>query len=179
MFKSSSECPSPRSPEVTSPVGLILPTISPLLSTPIDNSFDIPEAFQPLPDSPPAEALSPVTVVLDVDQSPQQTELPTQSVSPLSVSSEQSYATSPQEPSELLTTTLPPLQSKSIQTTTVTSPLLTPTVPMVNSNPLHCRVCLTDSCDDITASMCGHIFCNRFAIFVYERSKSLEITFHL
>lgn len=31
-----------------------------------------------------------------------------------------------------------------------------------NPNPLHCRVCLADSCDDITASMCGHIFCNRY-----------------
>lgn len=31
-------------------------------------------------------------------------------------------------------------------------------------NPLHCRACLADSCDDITASMCGHIFCNRCAL---------------
>jgi len=25
---------------------------------------------------------------------------------------------------------------------------------------LHCRLCLKDCCDDLTATMCGHIFCN-------------------
>ena len=174
-MRPSSECASPRSPEVTSPVGLgILPTISPLLSTPIDNSsFDIPEARHPLPASPPPEAVSPVTVVLEVDQAAPQSELtyqivPPLSVSPFSVSSEQSYATSPQDPTEEVTTTLLPLQPKSIniETTAVTLPQLAPTAPAANPSPLHCRACLADSCDDITASMCGHIFCNRFAIFL-------------
>ncbi|KJA26800.1 hypothetical protein HYPSUDRAFT_35957 [Hypholoma sublateritium FD-334 SS-4] len=36
-----------------------------------------------------------------------------------------------------------------------------PKTSPANLNPLHCRACLADSCDDITASMCGHIFCNR------------------
>lgn len=31
-------------------------------------------------------------------------------------------------------------------------------------SPLYCRVCLRDPCDDITATMCGHIFCNRCII---------------
>lgn len=31
-------------------------------------------------------------------------------------------------------------------------------------SPLHCRVCLRDPCDDVTATMCGHIFCNRCII---------------
>ena len=26
--------------------------------------------------------------------------------------------------------------------------------------PLHCRSCKADSCEDITATMCGHVFCN-------------------
>ncbi|KIK41682.1 hypothetical protein CY34DRAFT_85020 [Suillus luteus UH-Slu-Lm8-n1] len=31
-------------------------------------------------------------------------------------------------------------------------------------SPLYCRVCLRDPCDDVTATMCGHIFCNRCII---------------
>jgi hypothetical protein len=31
-------------------------------------------------------------------------------------------------------------------------------------SPFHCRVCLRDPCDDVTATMCGHIFCNRCII---------------
>ena len=165
-----SECASPHSPEVRSPVGLgVLPSISPLVSTPIDvPDFDIPEARQPLPDSPPVETLSPVTVVLEVDQdTPQQPELPTQSVSPLSASesSVQSYITSPQEPPEEYHPTVLALHSKSVQTMAEISPVLTPTTLSTNPNPLHCRACLADTCDDITASMCGHIFCNRFVLF--------------
>ncbi len=159
-----SECPSPRSPEVMSPVGLgVLPIISPLASTPIDvSSFDIPEARQPLPDSPIAESSSPLTVVLEFDQGVQLPEPATKSVSPISASSAQSYITSPQEPQEEDSIGVSVLHSKSIQTVAVTSPPLTPTkAPTSNLNPLHCRICLADSCDDITASMCGHIFCNR------------------
>lgn len=43
-------------------------------------------------------------------------------------------------------------------------------VPLADSpstngqSPLHCRVCLRDPCDDATATMCGHIFCNRFVV---------------
>lgn len=40
-----------------------------------------------------------------------------------------------------------------------------PKATPANLNPLHCRACLADSCDDITASMCGHIFCNRWVVF--------------
>ena len=106
-------------------------------------------------------------------------ELPEKAVSPISLSgsSAQSFMTSPQEPpeaAEVSTTTAvsisspPSLSSKGIQTGDLPSPQLTPTrtahvavAAAVPSNPLHCRVCLADSCDDITASMCGHIFCNR------------------
>ncbi|KAG2146286.1 hypothetical protein DEU56DRAFT_787306 [Suillus clintonianus] len=31
-------------------------------------------------------------------------------------------------------------------------------------SPLYCRICLRDPCDDSTATMCGHIFCNRCII---------------
>ncbi|KDR68423.1 hypothetical protein GALMADRAFT_272650 [Galerina marginata CBS 339.88] len=147
----SSECPSPRSPEVFSPAGLsVLPTISPLVSTPVDLiSFDIPEAQKPLPDSP--GELSPVTVVLDLK--PQEPiEVTINSNSPFSTSSSQSFITSPQDPSDTTVTSIE---------TAVTSPA-TPTVPSAPKlNPLHCRVCFADTCDDITASMCGHLFCNR------------------
>ncbi|KIM42146.1 hypothetical protein M413DRAFT_128042 [Hebeloma cylindrosporum] len=149
----SSECPSPRSPEVSSPVGLgVLPAISPLASTPIDiPSFDIPEAQKPLPDSP--VELSPVTVVVELK--PQSLAIP--STSPLSTSSSQSFITSPQELSE------DPAFSTSIETavTSPVTPVVAPASESTKPNPLHCRVCLADSCDDITASMCGHIFCNR------------------
>ena len=29
------------------------------------------------------------------------------------------------------------------------------------SRGLHCRICPKDFCDDLTATMCGHLFCNR------------------
>jgi hypothetical protein len=153
---------SPRSPEVASPADLgILPTISPVITTPIDfdeiSKFDIPEAQKPLPVSP-VGSLSPVTVVTVLDVKTE--DLPrVHAISPLSTSSSQSFITSPQEPvdeekmflknEDLLT--IPP----------ATPGPSTPVVPSTNLNPLHCRVCHADTCDDITASMCGHIFCNR------------------
>ncbi|KAF9530012.1 hypothetical protein CPB83DRAFT_196651 [Crepidotus variabilis] len=189
---------STHSPDTSSPIGLgMLPTVSPLISTPLDvSSLElIPEAQKPLPASPPPEPPSPVTVVLELledtrEPSPQpqlcgsetdvelELEPPPKSVSPVSASgsSSQSYITSPQEPfdeHEDTTNTAvsvpspAALPSKVIQVGGVASPLLTPTgtPPVVAatmpSNPLHCRVCLADTCDDITASMCGHIFCNR------------------
>jgi len=36
--------------------------------------------------------------------------------------------------------------------------------PTNSLSRLHCRVCLRDPCDDLTATMCGHVFCNRFVI---------------
>jgi len=162
----SSECPSPRSPEVSSPVGLgVLPAISPLASTPIDiPSFDIPEAQKPLPASPVEQ--SPVTVVVDLK--PQS--LPIPSTSPLSTSSSQSYITSPQELSE------DPVFSTSIETavTSPVTPVVAPAFESVKPNPLHCRVCLADSCDDITASMCGHIFCNRYILLLSTLSFDIS-----
>jgi len=148
-----------------------------MASTPIDlSSFDIPEAHKPLPASPPAEVASPVTVVLEIRTSEQ--ELPVPSISPLSASSSQSYITSPQEPQEeAMSLSIPHLESKSIQATAVPSPLLTPTMTAsTNPNPLHCRVCLADSCDDITASMCGHIFCNRYVTPTLSLKHSILIT---
>lgn len=52
----SSQCASPTSPEVVSPIGLaVLPAISPLGPSPVDldRNFDIPEAQHPLPESLP------------------------------------------------------------------------------------------------------------------------------
>ena len=49
--------------------------------------------------------------------------------------------------------------------------------PKANLNPLHCRVCLADSCDDITASMCGHIFCNRQVMFFNLFRMVANLTF--
>jgi hypothetical protein len=90
-----SECESPRSQEVTSSVGLeVRPIISPLASAPIDvSSFDIPEARQPLLESPVAESSSPLTIVLEVDQKLQSPKPATKSVSLISASSAQSHIT--------------------------------------------------------------------------------------
>ena len=150
---------SPRSPEVASPADLgLLPTISPVITTPIDleiSKFDIPEAQKPLPASP-VGSLSPVTVVTVLDVKTE--DLPiVHAISPLSTSSSQSFITSPQEPvgdeaklflknEDLLT--IPP----------ATPDPSTPVVPSTNPNPLHCRhgVCQVDTWDDITVVS----FCN-------------------
>ena len=151
---------SPRSPEVASPADLgLLPTISPVITTPIDfeiSKFDIPEAQKPLPVSP-AGSLSPVTVVTVLDVKTENLPPPVHAISPLSTSSSQSFITSPQEPiddAKLF------LKNEDLLTIPPATPS-TPVVPSTNPNPLHCRVCRADTCDDITASMCGHIFCNR------------------
>lgn len=34
--------------------------------------------------------------------------------------------------------------------------------PSDGPSRLYCRACLRDPCDDLTATMCGHLFCNRF-----------------
>ena len=150
---------SPHSPEVASPADLgLLPTISPVITTPIDfeiSKFDIPEAQKPLPVSP-VESVSPVTVVTMLDVKAEDLP-PVHAISPLSTSSSQSFITSSQEPVD---------EAKSLLTNEdlLTIPPATPSTPVVpttNLNPLHCRVCRADTCDDITASMCGHIFCNR------------------
>ncbi|KAF8804676.1 hypothetical protein BYT27DRAFT_7194287 [Phlegmacium glaucopus] len=154
----SSECVSPRSPEVASPADLeLLPTISPLITTPIDfeiSKLDIPEAQKPLPASP-VGSLSPVTVVTVLDVKTQ--DLTDLAISPLSTSSSQSYITSPQEPVDETNLFL---KDEDLLTMPPATPS-TPVAPSTSLNPLHCRVCRADTCDDITASMCGHIFCNR------------------
>ena len=155
-----SECVSPHSPEVASPADLgLLPTISPVITTPVDyeiSNFDIPEAQKPLPVSPP-ESLSPVTVVTALDVKTEEPP-PVHTISPLSTSSSQSFITSPQEPIDEAKLFL---KNEDLLTIPPATPS-TPVVPSTNNlNPLHCRVCRADTCDDITASMCGHIFCNR------------------
>jgi len=156
----SSECVSPHSPEVASPADLgLLPTISPLITTPIDfeeSKYDIPEAQKPLPASP-VGSLSPVTVVTVLDVKTEDLP-PVHAISPLSTSSSQSFITSPQEPAADEANLF--LKNEDLLTIPPATPS-TPVVPSTSLNPLHCRVCRADTCDDITASMCGHIFCNR------------------
>ncbi|KAG2104388.1 uncharacterized protein F5147DRAFT_654471 [Suillus discolor] len=41
-----------------------------------------------------------------------------------------------------------------------------PSAATNGQSPLYCRICLRDPCDDPTATMCGHIFCNSFPIQV-------------
>jgi hypothetical protein len=85
---------------------------------------------------------------------------PIHTISPLSTSSSQSFITSPQERVKEAKLFL-----KKEDLLLITIPPATPNAPVVlstnNLNPLHCRVCDADICDDITASMCGHFFCNR------------------
>ena len=153
-----SECVSPHSPEVASPADLgLLPSISPLITTPIDfeeSKYDIPEAHKPLPVSP-VGSLSPVTVVTVLDVKTEDPP-PVHAISPLSTSSSQSFITSPQEPVDEAKS----LKNEDLLTIPPATPS-TPVAPSTSLNPLHCRVCHADTCDDITASMCGHIFCNR------------------
>lgn len=198
----SSECTSPRSPDVSSPAGLaVLPQISPLAATPVDLiNFDIPEAQMPLPESPPVA--SPVTVILDIGAG---------GLTSSPSSSLQSYTTSPQEleisrssfdvevgtppqpspisqvrpynnrawnreetksdgptPSATRAGTIEVEPSSSIAShdqdsdvprTMESSVTSLPTTS--SANLLHCRACKADTCDDITATMCGHVFCNR------------------
>ncbi|KAF9480956.1 hypothetical protein BDN70DRAFT_920190 [Pholiota conissans] len=264
--KCASPEPSPvRSPDsgnlsftLRSPVGIpSLPLMSPLPSTPLDITYDIPEARQPLPESP-TEGTSPLTTIVELpngsneeeeDATPNSNEVekesrelmhvpleldvPLQSTSPSSTSSAQSFITSPQEPDEaeaprtiptpialpslpaspkayltavdlaldidtvgassfltdeLEMSTSTPVDNTVDQSYTLASTVSSPLTPVAyggpeadseegmkggmkavdsgadataTRNPLHCRVCLADSCDDITASMCGHIFCNR------------------
>jgi hypothetical protein len=44
------------------------------------------------------------------------------------------------------------------------TPLLTRSPICKSPLPLHCRLCLREYCDDLTATMCGHIFCNRYGL---------------
>jgi len=109
------------------------------------------------------------------------------SISPLSIISSdlESFETSPQDPvgdslhlaqtvdvggSEVDDVTTPLTSTGTgVETVTEVSPDVTKAM-----SPLHCRVCLADSCDDITASMCGHIFCNRYAfvsLLCYDTNK--------
>ncbi|KAF9057190.1 hypothetical protein BJ165DRAFT_1520570 [Panaeolus papilionaceus] len=137
------------SPTVDSPEDLsLLPNISPLITTPIDVSFEIPEAKRPLPESP-AEPSSPVTVIVDLEPVAE-TKLSPPTLQPLEP---------PQVTISPISDTLSPHPLK-IEPTSIASPK-SPVPRSANPNPLHCRACLADSCDDITASMCGHIFCNR------------------
>lgn len=151
---------SPHSPEVASPADLgLLPTISPVITTPIDfeiSKFDIPEAQKPLPVSP-VGSLSPVTVVTVLDVKSEDLP-PALAISPLSTSSSQSFNTSPQEQVDETKLFLKDEDLLTIPPATPSTPVI---IPSANLNPLHCRVCRADTCDDITASMCGHIFCNR------------------
>ncbi|PPQ65116.1 hypothetical protein CVT24_003007 [Panaeolus cyanescens] len=133
------------SPTVDSPQDLsVLPAISPLVTTP---TYEIPEAQKPLPDSP-IDHSSPIVPKLS---------FPVESKSPpptLPALEPPQFTISP------VSSTLSPSPLK-IEPTSIASPK-SPIPRSHNPNPLHCRACLADSCDDITASMCGHIFCNRY-----------------
>lgn len=39
--------------------------------------------------------------------------------------------------------------------------------PTNGSSRLHCRICLRDPCEDLTATMCGHVFCNRSVVPIW------------
>lgn len=159
-----------------SPFGLApLPQVSPLASTPIDlASFDIPEARQPLPNSPSG---SPAQSSLNVD-----IHASTVSISSFSpASSSLSYTTSPQDPYPHIHTDTGPAVAPAANHNHDTEKTVygeassqthldIPEVPTTGESasstlptlgPLHCRVCHAETCDDITATMCGHIFCNR------------------
>ncbi|KZP25640.1 hypothetical protein FIBSPDRAFT_855568 [Athelia psychrophila] len=56
----------------------------------------------------------------------------------------------------------PTLKSPEPPSQTVTSLVESPRQPSAApSLGLHCRICLKADCDDVTATMCGHVFCNK------------------
>lgn len=38
---------------------------------------------------------------------------------------------------------------------------------------LHCRICNRDPCEDMTATICGHIFCKKFVLYLAYSMQSL------
>ncbi|KAF8886134.1 hypothetical protein BD779DRAFT_1531105 [Infundibulicybe gibba] len=141
----NSTCVSPsvsarsRSPEVESPMGLAaLPIVSPLPATPVD---------------------LPYPQTLDAIYPPKDSKAGVESTSPHSTPTDYPLAAS-----------MSSISSSPKSFTTSSRSAATPGVlpqhrtflpnPYISSlNPLHCRICRTDVCHDITATMCGHIFC--------------------
>ncbi|KAG2003460.1 hypothetical protein CC2G_004062 [Coprinopsis cinerea AmutBmut pab1-1] len=173
-----------RSPEGSSPIGLAtgLPAISPLLETTIDlSTFDWPETKYPLPESTPSSPtlLADPSIIDDtLEISP-----PGLQTSSFSSPGNESFVTSPQElqpenhnidfetPETKREDPLPDTDDTLVQGLLEKSSDLHTKDPGVEVavqveakqplSPLHCRECKSDPCDDTTATMCGHIFCNR------------------
>ena len=139
---------------MTSPVGLaMLPTISPLVTTPIDiTAFDYDKAAGEKEDttlsySPIESSLSPVpTIVQDLEAHEQ-----TPASSTCSSLPEMEVNTTPSTAPVPKTAISPVCMTRTTSTASA----------RWHENPLHCRECSRESCDDITATMCGHLFCNR------------------
>ncbi|TFK28559.1 hypothetical protein FA15DRAFT_43299 [Coprinopsis marcescibilis] len=148
------------SPDVASPIGLQkLPSISPLFDAHSAlASFDIiPEARLPLPDSLPPSPESISVQIADDDMKKNLNCSPQDQLSSLSSPGNESYVTSPQE--------LAQDQGALISPDTTfdgdADKLQVPPTPSSLLHPLHCRECKAETCEDITATMCGHVFCNR------------------
>ncbi|TFK41498.1 hypothetical protein BDQ12DRAFT_387347 [Crucibulum laeve] len=129
---------SPHSPQVMSPVGLsALPQVSPLASTPLDLCIDIPEAQKPLPTSPSASSFV-LTTSADLS-------IHTPSGSPHKSEIAQDFHES-----------VPEEEGGGHRLPSIDRP-----VTSASTLLLHCRLCQKAQCEEITATMCGHIFCYR------------------
>ena len=143
---------SPHSLEESPPVGLEIPSAILQLSPIPINTWDLPGTRNAPPDS--SVTCLPVTVVADLKPQP----LPILSISPLP---QPFFKSSPTSSHECLVDSASPISLEMA----ITSPEILPGVSASESTTpklFHCRVCFADPCDDITASMCGHIFCYRY-----------------
>lgn len=178
-----SESTGLRSPDVASPIGLaMLPSMSPLLHTPIDLvTFEWPESKIPLPDSCPA---SPPTSVAIFDIESPRNLTPEIDLHPEVIEEVEVDTNKVETPFELVEEDEPVPETTAVlvedevvtivnlDVTEEETPILPESDPEVQVAaqtpltktvlpPLHCRECKANECDDITATMCGHLFCNR------------------
>jgi len=169
-----------RSPGAGSPIGLtIIPKDAPLVGTDeldINCSFEWPESKLALANSrAPSPAVSTAT-----SQSGEQKEQPAAREGALSAPSSpgaDSFVTSPQDlPQGDSAPSVPPSEDESEATAIDDTPTEDkaagdPLAPKAAAPALHCRACKADSCDEITATMCGHIFCNKCIVDAVIKSS--------
>jgi len=153
--------PLPESPPVASPVTVILDISAGGLTSSPSSSF------QSYTTSPQEVEVSRSSFDVEVGTPPQPS--PTSQVRPFRAWSREETKSDGPTPSATRAGTIEIEPSSSIAShdqdsdvprTTESSVTSLPTTS--SANPLHCRACKADTCDDITATMCGHVFCNRY-----------------
>ena len=152
--------PLPESPPVASPVTVILDIGAGGLTSSPSSSFSYTTSPQEL-------EVSRSSFDVEVGTPPQPS--PTSQVRPYRAWNREETKSDGPTPSATRAGTIDIEPSSSIAShdqdsdaprTTESSVTSLPTTS--SANHLHCRACKADTCDDITATMCGHVFCNRY-----------------